>query len=101
MSVSQRKCQGDLQVTKLCEQLTAEEPTSSIPSAPYVVGAQEGEGLNSSDTRRIQLYLEKCLGPIGEKVGERPRERNECWVVSRVEGGPQSAASHRTRLALE
>lgn len=70
MNFSQHMCHSDLRVTILCEQLTTEEPTSGIPSASYVMGAQEDESLNSSDTRRIQLYLKKCLGPVGEKVGE-------------------------------
>lgn len=63
-------CQSDLRVTIPFEQLTTEEPTSGIPSASYIMGAQEDEGLNSSDTGRIQLYLKKCLGPVGEEVGE-------------------------------
>lgn len=52
------------------------------------MAAHNYESLNSSNTRRIQLNFQKCLGAICEEFRERLGEGDERGVIARLKGTP-------------
>lgn len=53
--------------------------------------AHKHKRLDGGDAWRIKFYFQEGFGSIGEEFGQRLGKGDECWMVARLEGTPNSA----------